>query len=186
MIKLLARGDNPFLVAEVGTGKTTMGLYVAAALSPEHRPRTVAELDRLGLPTDQLPTVRRTLVLCPPHLIKSWTDQVAAVLPEARVKVLRRPSDLDADADVYLLSRESAKLGLLPRHRPPPPPRRRGTRPRRPGPASRRGPRNPPRQRHLDRARAVRRAPLPGRPQAPPPSGKPGSTATSSPPKPRS
>jgi hypothetical protein len=33
-LKVLARGRNPFLVAEVGTGKTTMALTIAAALSP--------------------------------------------------------------------------------------------------------------------------------------------------------
>jgi hypothetical protein len=111
MLKLLATGQNPFLVAEVGTGKTTMALFVAAALSPAHREATLCELARLGLRTDALPTVRRTLVLCPPHLLKSWTDEIAAVLPEARVVWLRTLSDLDKDADFYLLSRESAKLG---------------------------------------------------------------------------
>ncbi len=33
-LKLLALGETPFLVADVGTGKSTMGLYLAAALSP--------------------------------------------------------------------------------------------------------------------------------------------------------
>ncbi|MCP3963098.1 MAG: hypothetical protein GY719_35105 [bacterium] len=109
-LKLIALGHNPFLLAEVGTGKSTMGLYVAAALSPAYRAKTVAELARLGFPTD-VPTVRRTLVVCPPHLLKSWTDQTAAVMPGARVQVLRTISDLDTEADVYILSREAAKLG---------------------------------------------------------------------------
>lgn len=110
-LKLIATGQNPFLVAEVGTGKSTMGLFVAHALAPEHRAKTVAELERLGFATDRLPTVRRTLVVCPPHLLKSWADQCQAVIPEARVQVLRSPADLDAEAEVYVLSRETAKLG---------------------------------------------------------------------------
>ncbi len=53
----------------------TMGLYIAAALSPEHRATTLAELERLGFEVSvgegrrrrpRLPTVRRTLILCPP------------------------------------------------------------------------------------------------------------------------
>ncbi len=36
-LKLLALGETPFLVADVGTGKSTMGLYIAAALSPAYR-----------------------------------------------------------------------------------------------------------------------------------------------------
>ena len=110
-LKLIATGQNPFLVAEVGTGKSTMGLFVALALSPENRARTVVELERLGFPTDRLPTVRRTLIVCPPHLLKSWRDQVSAVIPGARVRILRKPSDLDGDYDIAVLSRETAKLG---------------------------------------------------------------------------
>ncbi len=119
-LKLLALGETPFLVADVGTGKSTMGLYVAAALSPTYRATTLRELERLGLPTrtgtgrrprSPLPVVRRTLVLCPPHLLDSWVDQTRAVLPEARVRIVRRLADLDADADVYIMSRETAKLG---------------------------------------------------------------------------
>ncbi|MCP4988057.1 MAG: hypothetical protein GY928_18995, partial [Colwellia sp.] len=47
-LKLLALGETPFLVADVGTGKSTMGLYIAAALSPAYRATTLAELERLG------------------------------------------------------------------------------------------------------------------------------------------
>ena len=71
-LKLLARGTNPFLVAEVGTGKSTMALAVAAALSPEHHGATLAELRRVGQRAS-LPVVRKTLIVCPPHLLKGWT-----------------------------------------------------------------------------------------------------------------
>ncbi len=109
-LKLLATGRNPFFVAEVGTGKTTMALYVAAALSPAHHGATVRELRRLGLP-GAVPVVRRTLVLCPPHLLGSWRDQAAAVVPEWRVRIVEGAADLEEEADLYVLSRETAKLG---------------------------------------------------------------------------
>lgn len=110
-LKLIAKGQNPFLVAEVGTGKSTMGLFVAHALSPQNRPRTARQLEEQGFDGSRLPTVRRTLILCPPHLLKSWSDQVAAVMPGARVQILRQPSDVELEADIYVLSREAAKLG---------------------------------------------------------------------------
>ncbi len=110
MLKLLARGRTPFLIGEVGTGKTTMALLAAAALSPAYHAETSAQLARLGF-TSSLPRVVRTLVFCPPHLLESWTEQVHAVLPAARVVVLKRPSDLEKEGDFFLLSREAAKLG---------------------------------------------------------------------------
>ncbi|HLE84720.1 MAG TPA: hypothetical protein VJG13_10315, partial [Thermoanaerobaculia bacterium] len=87
-----------------------MALYVAAALSPAHHAETARRLRELGFETVP-PIVRRTLVLCPPHLLGSWRDQAGAVVPQARVRIVDDASDLDADADVYVLSRERAKLG---------------------------------------------------------------------------
>lgn len=110
MLKLLARGRTPFLIGEVGTGKTTMALLAAAALSPAYHAETSEQLARLGF-TSSLPTVVRTLVFCPPHLLESWTEQIHAVLPMARVVILKRPSDLEKEGDFFLLSREAAKLG---------------------------------------------------------------------------
>ena len=118
-LKLLATGRNPFLVAEVGSGKCTMALTFAAALSPAHHRHTVAELARVGLP--RVPCYRRTLVLCPPHLISTWEEEIAAVLPDAQVRVLRSIRDVEEEAArklptsleprFLLLSREAAKLG---------------------------------------------------------------------------
>lgn len=110
-LKLLAAGQNPQLVAEVGTGKSTVSLSIAALLSPRYRASTVAELEAIGVCTRRLPTVRRVLIVCPPHLLKSWEDQAAAVTPWARVRVVNEVADLADDADVYILSRETAKLG---------------------------------------------------------------------------
>ncbi len=109
-LKLLARGENPMAGAEVGTGKSTVSLSIAGCLAPEHFAQTVSELRRLGFDTSRLRPVRRILILCPPHLLKSWRDQAAAVLPSHRVQIVEEISDLDRPAEIYLLSRETAKL----------------------------------------------------------------------------
>src|SRR4029077_9257018 len=109
-LKLLARGFNPFLVAEVGTGKSTMALTIAAALLPAHHAATTAEMRRLGLP-HRLPRVEKILIVCPPHLLKSWSDQAAAVVPELAVQIVESPRDLARPAQIFILSREGAKLG---------------------------------------------------------------------------
>ncbi|HEY0511538.1 MAG TPA: DUF6094 domain-containing protein, partial [Thermoanaerobaculia bacterium] len=109
-LKLLARGENPMAAAEVGTGKSTVSLSIAGYLAPEHFSRTTSELRRLGFDPSGLQPVRRILILCPPHLLKSWRDQAAAVLPGHRVQTVETVSDLDRPAEIYLLSRETAKL----------------------------------------------------------------------------
>src|ERR1700680_2776985 len=55
--------------------------------------------------------LRRTVIVCPPHLLKSWADQVASVLPLHRVVVADSLAALDTEGEVFLLSREAAKLG---------------------------------------------------------------------------
>jgi hypothetical protein len=110
-LKLLAQGENPQAIAEVGTGKSTVALSIVGALSPLYFRATVGELRRLGFDTSRLSPVRRTLLICPPHLLKSWRDQAAAVLPHHRVVTVERIADLHKDAEIYVLSREVAKLG---------------------------------------------------------------------------
>jgi len=89
------RGKSAFLLGEIGSGKTTVALVVA---------KTVGS--------------KRPLVVCPPHLLKSWSDEVAAVIPEAEVRILTEVSELEAVARdtsermiISVLSRETAKLG---------------------------------------------------------------------------
>jgi len=89
------RGKAAILLGEIGSGKTTVALVVA---------KTVGS--------------RRPLVVCPPHLLKSWSDEIAAVVPEAEVRILTEVSELEAVARdqskgmiVSVLSRETAKLG---------------------------------------------------------------------------
>jgi len=83
------------LLGEIGSGKTTVALMSA---------KTIAS--------------RRMLVMCPPHLLQSWTDEIAAVRPDAEVRVLQSVTDIDDLAAyksdrpvVAILSRETAKLG---------------------------------------------------------------------------
>ncbi|HEY4595252.1 MAG TPA: DUF6094 domain-containing protein, partial [Thermoanaerobaculia bacterium] len=110
-LKLLATGENPQAIAEVGTGKSTVALSIVGALSPLYFRGTLSELRRLGFNTSRLSPVRRTLIICPPHLLKSWRDQAAAVLPSHRVLIVERLGDLHKEAEIYVLSREIAKLG---------------------------------------------------------------------------
>ncbi len=110
-LKLLATGDNPIAAAEVGTGKSTVALSIAGALHPLHFERTAAELRRLGFDTRRLRPVERLLVVCPPHLLGTWSDEAAAVLPLHRVVIVQRLADLEREGEIFVLSREAAKLG---------------------------------------------------------------------------
>lgn len=96
-------GTQPLLLGEIGAGKT--GVAVQAALARG---------------------ARTLLVMCPPHLLTSWSKQLAAVLGDRwsyEVFTLDSVQDVDAFArwrtspaaqgriGVALLSREKAKLG---------------------------------------------------------------------------
>ncbi|MEM1207586.1 MAG: DUF6094 domain-containing protein, partial [Acidobacteriota bacterium] len=117
-LKLMAVGDeHPKIQAEMGTGKTTMALVLAASLFPQHRPQTAAQLEDQGFPAAALPELSRVLVLCPPHLLASWKDEIVATLgDDVPVHILKRCGDVDRAAtdpgpSIALLSREKAKLG---------------------------------------------------------------------------
>ena len=110
-LKLLTLGDNPLVTAQVGTGKSTVALSIAGALHPLHFAATVAELRRLGFDATRLRPVERLLVVCPPHLLGTWTTEAKAVLPLHRVVVVRTLADLRQAGEIYVLSREAAKLG---------------------------------------------------------------------------
>lgn len=104
-VKLLERGDGtqPLLLGEIGSGKSSCALAVAAA---RHR--------------------RSVLVMCPPHLLTSWRKQTTVVFGGAvphDVFSIDSVTEVDAYAawraseasagriGVVLLSRERAKLG---------------------------------------------------------------------------
>jgi SNF2 family DNA or RNA helicase len=81
------------LVGEMGTGKTLIGAAVAF-LNPRKN--------------------TRTLILCPPHLKKKWEREIMVTVPDARVKILEKVSDINltppTGAEFWILSRETAKL----------------------------------------------------------------------------
>lgn len=88
------KGKAAILLGEIGSGKSTVALLTAVTCG-----------------------AKRPLVLCPPHLLDSWTNEIAAVLPEADIRVLRNIADVDDVAAlegdqvvVSILSRETAKL----------------------------------------------------------------------------
>lgn len=95
-----SRRDRACVVlGEIGSGKTSVAL---------------ATMYAAGAP--------RVVVMCPPHLLKSWQDQTAAVLGLAgRAMLLETEADVRAFVDyerkdgmpmlVGILSRETAKLG---------------------------------------------------------------------------
>lgn len=88
------QGEVAYLLGEIGSGKTFVAL---------------GTLKTIG--------AKRPLVLCPPHLLDGWEEQIAMTWPEAKVGVLRTIHDLTAwEADtsdgprIAILSREAAKL----------------------------------------------------------------------------
>lgn len=85
------RGRSAILLGEIGSGKSSTALQTARASGST-----------------------RTLVLCPPHLLQSWTNELAATAPGIRAVVLEDPADIDSlvgtDNFCAILSRERAKL----------------------------------------------------------------------------
>jgi hypothetical protein len=104
-VKQLYLVGDVIIMGEVGTGKSTMALYVVGLLNQENFTNTVDKLKAVGLDKEAASNVQvtgktlkpleRPLVLCPPHLLKSWTDQVGFSLPGAKVIVLREITDLN-------------------------------------------------------------------------------------------
>lgn len=92
-----------WLIGEQGVGKTTIGLAAA--------------YDSLG------GRPGRILVHCPSHLIHKWSREVEAVIPEARVRLVRDWHDAlraipelagkPDGVEVWILGRDTAKLGWL-------------------------------------------------------------------------
>jgi hypothetical protein len=84
-----------FVLGEIGSGKTSVALATAQATQS-----------------------KRVLVMCPPHLLTSWQDQIQAVVPWYRTVVLSDVGDVQKLAAMHddvptiaILSREVAKLG---------------------------------------------------------------------------
>jgi hypothetical protein len=100
LVKLLTGPERAaILLGEIGSGKTGTAL-------------TAAKTVLTG-------ATGAVLVLCPPHLLQSWRNEAATVVPEAHVTVLETVADVDAfvarpvdgNLAIAVLSRETAKLG---------------------------------------------------------------------------
>lgn len=102
---------SAILNAEMGTGKTIMGIAAAAALHEEG--------------------VQRTLVLSPPHLVYKWRREILMTIPDAEVWILNGPDTLvkllklrETIADgqpidvptFYILGRVRMRMGFHWRH----------------------------------------------------------------------
>jgi hypothetical protein len=88
------RGKGAILLGEIGSGKTSVSISLVNTIGS-----------------------KRPLVLCPPHLLDSWRDEAAQVLPDVEVRVLRSVGDIEALAAdtqkemiLSVVSRETAKL----------------------------------------------------------------------------
>ena len=72
---IMDQGESAAIInGEMGCGKTTIGIAIAAVLAME------------GL--------KRTLVLSPPHLVYKWRREILETIPNARVWVLNGPDTL--------------------------------------------------------------------------------------------
>lgn len=79
---------------------------------------TVTHNSSCALATAHALEFKRTLVICPPHLLQSWTDQIQAVTPWVKTVIIQDIQGVqdilsyDGEAPVIaVLSRETAKLG---------------------------------------------------------------------------
>jgi SNF2 family DNA or RNA helicase len=89
----IGKRKSLILCGEMGTGKTLIGSAVAY-LNPKQN--------------------NRTLILCPPHLVRKWEREILATIPDAKVKLLVSVSDIELTKPIgrefWVLSRERAKL----------------------------------------------------------------------------
>jgi SAM-dependent methyltransferase len=86
---------SAFILGEIGSGKSIIAL---------------GTLEAIG--------AKSSLILCPPHLLDSWKEQVSLTVKDARCSVLTTVEDVIAYAAdrtpgrrIAILSRETAKLG---------------------------------------------------------------------------
>ncbi|MGA3208763.1 MAG: DEAD/DEAH box helicase family protein [Syntrophales bacterium] len=102
---LIAGNKANYVVCEMGTGKTLQSIAVAHILH-------------------KMKGSRRVLVICPPHLVPKWIDEIKNSLPEAKAynfngrDVITRLKDLrrqprPARLEFYVMGRERAKTGFL-------------------------------------------------------------------------
>jgi superfamily II DNA or RNA helicase len=102
---LLSGNKAPYTVCEMGTGKTLMAIATAYVLF-------------------KLQGIRRALVICPPHLVPKWIDEIRDSLSDAKAynfngkDVITRLRSLKGQPkptslEFYIIGRERVKTGFL-------------------------------------------------------------------------
>jgi len=102
---LLSRNKAPYMVCEMGTGKTLMAIAAAYVLYKQQN-------------------IKRVLVICPPHLVLKWIDEINDSLPDAKAynfngkRVIAQLENLrkqpkSSKLEFYVMGRERAKTGFL-------------------------------------------------------------------------
>jgi hypothetical protein len=102
---LISGNKAVYMVSEMGTGKTLMAIATARVLF-------------------KLKGIRRVLVICPPHLVPKWIQEIKESLSGAAAynfngkDVIRQLEDLrrrprPARLEFYVMGRERAKTGFL-------------------------------------------------------------------------
>lgn len=71
---------------ETGTGKTSCGTAIASALRCKRSRGRIVN------------GARRTVIVCPPHLLAEWLDEIAVVRPDATATVIHDVAEADAFA----------------------------------------------------------------------------------------
>ena len=99
IVKVIQRDGAAILLGEIGSGKSTVATVAARSMG-----------------------ARSVLVMCPPHLLDGWKNELRAVVPDASVYVASTVEDLDTIAfqrnlnrdfggfTFTIMSREAAKL----------------------------------------------------------------------------
>jgi len=102
---LVSGNRSVYLVAECGSGKTLMAIATAWLLH-------------------KLENTRRVLVICPPHLVRKWIQEVKEALPRAKAlnlngrDVIKRLERIGKEPkpktlEFHIIGRERAKTGFI-------------------------------------------------------------------------
>jgi len=101
---------SAILLGEIGVGKSTVSVRTTLIV--------LAEMIGSAITALRDASMKRAIVMAPPHVVAGFAAQVPAIWPTARVAFLESIADVDAfmtdtsDAPIVaLLSREDAKLG---------------------------------------------------------------------------